>query len=90
MCTLISDKGNNNNQPKTGRSIQKPMWEFLLEVLADPLHNPSVLSWVDKKTGSFKIEKPQELADLWTKARNRTGELKYEFFARALRLVGSI
>lgn len=64
---------------------KKAVWEFLLDVIVNPAHNPRLIEWKDKAIGEFRINRPGDLADLWTKYRGYKTKVKYESFARGLR-----
>ena len=61
------------------------IWEFLLQTIANVTYNPRLIEWKDINIGKFRINKGQELADLWAKVKGRRAKVKYESFARGLR-----
>jgi len=63
------------------------LWSFLLNSLCDSKLNPSVIEWVDKRKGIFKLSNNKKIAQLWGE---RTGKdpkrpMNYEKFSRAIR-----
>merc|ERR1711988_1733990 len=58
--------------------------EQLEEEEENPQHNPSVLTWEDEKTGTFKINNTTQYAKLWGKKKNNH-KMNYEKLSRAMR-----
>lgn len=60
--------------------------EFLL-LLLENLKYSSYVTWIDKSQGLFKINRPDQVAKLWNKVKNRhtNGLMDYETFARGIR-----
>jgi hypothetical protein len=60
------------------------LWELMVELLADPATNPSVMAWTDYKH-VCKITDPLSFAARWGEIKNNPN-MKFESIARALRL----
>jgi len=60
--------------------------EFLLLLLENSNYS-SYITWLNKSQGLFIIHQPEQVATLWSKAKNRRtiGHMDYETFARGLR-----
>jgi hypothetical protein len=70
----------------TGRDRPPRQNEFLLLLLENSYYS-SYLSWLNKNEGLFKIHKPERIAILWTRVKNRqtNGIMNYKTFARGIR-----
>ena len=64
----------------------KKLWEFILDLLHDPDHNPSIIRWDDQSLGVFRLINPEAIAKKWGERRKKN-DLSYDNFARALRWV---
>ena len=62
---------------------QIQLWQFLLEILADPAVNASCIRW-EGPNGEFTMLDPEEVARRWGKRKNRTN-MNYDKMGRALR-----
>lgn len=60
------------------------MWEFILELLADPTSYGQFIRWKDRDHGQFKIYDSQVVAALWGKHKNRTN-MNFDKMSRAMR-----
>ncbi len=65
------------------------MWQFCSDLLESDTYNPSIIKWLNKENGIFKIVKPDQVAELWGAQKNRKTDKKmnYEKMARGMRLV---
>ena len=70
----------------TGKVRPPRQNEFLFLILENPRYAPYV-QWLDKKDGVFKILKPEQVASLWYRVKNRRtqGVMDYDTFARGIR-----
>ncbi|UJR09644.1 hypothetical protein I4U23_013878 [Adineta vaga] len=70
----------------TGKDRRPYLHEFLRLLLEDEEYE-HVIQFVDRKQGIFKLNKPNEIAELWkqAKGRNTDNEMTYDKVARALR-----
>ena len=59
------------------------LWEFLLELLAEDSCR-SLISWIRKERGEFKLKNPEEVAKRWGILKRKKG-MNYEKLGRALR-----
>jgi ETS translocation variant 6/7 len=57
-------------------------------LLDNDKYNPSIIKWLNKEKGIFKIVKPDLVAELWGAQKNRKTDKKmnYEKMARGMRL----
>lgn len=46
----------------TGRTH---LWEYILRLLLVKKYNPSVVRWLDREKGEFKIQSIEQFAKLW-------------------------
>ncbi|XP_057302386.1 transcriptional regulator ERG-like [Hydractinia symbiolongicarpus] len=65
-----------------GGSGQIQLWQFLLELLADPA-NASFIAW-EGNNGEFKLTDPDEVARRWGERKNKPN-MNYDKLSRALR-----
>lgn len=63
------------------------VWQFCADLLDNDNFNPSIIKWLNKDKGIFKIVKPDKVADLWGAQKNRKSDKKmnYEKMARGMR-----
>ena len=59
------------------------LWEFLLELLANPLYEPYI-RWRNRERGLFKIQNSEVVAALWGKHKHRSN-MNFDKMARAMR-----
>ena len=59
------------------------LWEFLLELLAEDSCR-SLISWIRKERGEFRLKNPEEVAKRWGILKRKKG-MNYEKLGRALR-----
>ena len=65
-------------------SRQIQLWQFLLELLADPVNNDCI-TWEDDK-GEFKLIDPDHVARKWGQ-RKAKPNMNYDKLSRALRYI---
>ena len=65
-----------------GNNGQIELWQFLLELLRDKVHD-NIIHWIGNE-GEFKLESPEEVAQLWGKRKNKP-KMNYDSLSRALR-----
>jgi len=68
--------------PGHGGSGQIQLWQFLLELLADP-GNTNCIAW-EGSNGEFKLTDPDEVARRWGERKNKPN-MNYDKLSRALR-----
>ena len=49
------------------------LWQFLLMCLSNEELNPSVIEWVIKEEGIFRLTNPSRLAQLWGELKRKPG-----------------
>ncbi|KAK7481513.1 hypothetical protein BaRGS_00027275, partial [Batillaria attramentaria] len=64
------------------------LWEFVRDLLKDPVFNPSLLKWEDKEEGVFKFVQSEAVAQMWGRKKNNPG-MTYEKLSRAMRFCRS-
>lgn len=64
-----------------------PKLHEFLRLLLDNERYVSYASWLNKDDGFFRIHKPDQVANFWTKVKGRktSGSLNYNIFARSIR-----
>lgn len=70
--------------PQKRRTGTQKITQWIMSLLQNPQHNPSVLTWEDEKTGTFKINNTTQYAKLWGKKKNNH-KMNYEKLSRAMR-----
>ncbi|KAK7072478.1 hypothetical protein SK128_018349, partial [Halocaridina rubra] len=72
--------------PSTRKSRKRgpKSWEFLYRLLMNPEYNPTLIRWEDRDTATFRLVRPEIIAQMWG-ARNNQPNLIYNNFARGLR-----
>ncbi|XP_067830595.1 ETS-related transcription factor Elf-2-like [Heptranchias perlo] len=80
----LSHKMNRHKQEKnkTGQSVH--LWEFVRDLLLNPVENREVLRWEDRREGIFRVIKSNAFAQLWGNEKKNKG-MNYEKLSRALR-----
>jgi len=46
------------------RQRQRQLWQFLLEILHDDRYSPSIIEWVRRDDGVFRLVRPRSVAEL--------------------------
>ncbi|ELU05134.1 hypothetical protein CAPTEDRAFT_214635 [Capitella teleta] len=62
---------------------QKMLWQFLLDILANPNYNPELITWINRQQGIFRFVQSRRVAQLWGDRRQR--DMSYENMSRAMR-----
>jgi hypothetical protein len=65
------------------------LWEFIRDLLLDPVTNPSFIRWERREDGMFKFVQSDKVAKLWGQ-RKQNPRMTYEKLSRAMRLVSMI
>lgn len=60
------------------------LWEFILRLLGDSKHNPSLIEWVERNEGTFRLNNSKAVALMWGMRKNNA-QMTYEKLSRALR-----
>lgn len=63
------------------------LWEFMLSLLLNPVHN-RVVKWEDAERGIFRIIDSRRVAELWGQQK-QNHNMNYEKLSRALRSVSA-
>ncbi|KAI0212040.1 hypothetical protein LSAT2_003051 [Lamellibrachia satsuma] len=64
------------------------LWEFVRDLLANPIHNPSLVRWEDQANGVFRFVQSEKVARLWGEKKNNKS-MTYEKLSRAMRFCRS-
>ena len=64
-------------------SGQIQLWQFLLELLADPAQHAACIVW-EGRDGEFKLTNPDEVARKWGERKSKPN-MNYDKLSRALR-----
>ena len=64
-------------------SGQIHLWQFLLELLADPAQHASCIVW-EGRDGEFKLTNPDDVARKWGERKSKPN-MNYDKLSRALR-----
>lgn len=60
------------------------LWEFIYEVLMNPLYNPQYVRWENQREGVFRFVQSEAVAQLWGSLKNNDN-MTYEKLSRAMR-----
>ncbi|XP_060082917.1 ETS-related transcription factor Elf-1-like [Ylistrum balloti] len=60
------------------------LWEFIRDLLQNPLYNPSHIKWIDRSVGEFRLVKSNQIARMWGAKKNNEC-MTYEKLSRAMR-----
>ncbi|KAI0212042.1 ETS-related transcription factor Elf-3 [Lamellibrachia satsuma] len=64
------------------------LWEFVRDLLANPMYNPSLVRWEDEANGVFRFVQSEKVARLWGEKKNNKS-MTYEKLSRAMRFCRS-
>uniref|UniRef100_UPI00398E97AD ETS-related transcription factor Elf-5-like isoform X2 n=1 Tax=Pristiophorus japonicus TaxID=55135 RepID=UPI00398E97AD len=67
---------------KRGQGVH--LWEFVRDLLLNPMENREILRWEDRREGVFRVIESHAFAQLWGKEKKNKG-MNYEKLSRALR-----
>ena len=71
--------------PGQATSGQIQLWQFLLELLADPTSHGDKITWEDTDgKGEFRLIEPDEVAKMWGDRKSKAN-MNYDKLSRALR-----
>mgnify|MGYP003690512099 CR=1 FL=1 len=62
------------------------LWEFIYEILMNPMYNPQFLRWENQREGVFRFVQSEAVAQLWGGLKNNEN-MTYEKLSRAMRWV---
>ncbi|CAG2186747.1 ELF3 [Mytilus edulis] len=60
------------------------LWEFIYEVLMNPMYNPQYVRWENQREGVFRFVQSEAVAQLWGSLKNNDN-MTYEKLSRAMR-----
>lgn len=60
------------------------LWEFIRDLLLNPLYNPSLICWENYDEGTFRFVHSDKVAKLWGSKKDN-GDMNYEKLSRAMR-----
>ncbi|XP_060560863.1 uncharacterized protein LOC132720696 [Ruditapes philippinarum] len=60
------------------------LWEFIYDMLNNPLYNPSILKWENQNEGVFRFVQSESVAQLWGTLKSNEN-MTYEKLSRAMR-----
>ncbi|XP_037791251.1 ETS-related transcription factor Elf-2-like [Penaeus monodon] len=70
---------------KSRKKVRGPKnWEFMIRLLMDKRYNPELIRWEDEAEKTFRLVRPDIIAQMWGKRANKRC-LSYNNFARGLR-----
>jgi len=70
-------------EPRRRHKSSIHLWEFLLDLLADEKCS-SLITWINREGGEFKLKNQEEVAKRWGNLKRRPG-MNYDKLSRALR-----
>ncbi|XP_054257105.1 ETS homologous factor-like [Macrosteles quadrilineatus] len=76
-------------RPRGTRRKKKPeklgrLWEFIRDLLLNPLYNPSLICWENYDEGTFRFVHSDRVAKLWGSKKDNI-DMNYEKLSRAMR-----
>lgn len=60
------------------------LWEFIYDMLNNPIYNPSILKWENQNEGVFRFVQSESVAQLWGTLKSNEN-MTYEKLSRAMR-----
>ncbi|XP_033751917.1 ETS-related transcription factor Elf-3-like [Pecten maximus] len=69
---------------KEKKAKNQHLWEFIYEILMNPLYNPQYLRWENHREGVFRFVQSEAVAQLWGSLKNNEN-MTYEKLSRAMR-----
>ena len=66
------------------RGANCSLWEFFLELLADPFHYDKLIKWTNRDEGEFKIIDSEVVSVIWGLLKNKS-TMKYDHMSRSIR-----
>lgn len=60
------------------------LWEFIRDLLLNPLYNPSLICWENYEEGTFRFVHSDRVAKLWGSKKDNI-DMNYEKLSRAMR-----
>lgn len=72
ICSAFTGKGNGK------------LWEFIRDLLLNPVTNPSLIRWERREDGVFKFIQSDKVAKMWGE-RKQNPRMTYEKLSRAMR-----
>ncbi|KAL8594860.1 hypothetical protein ACOMHN_016101 [Nucella lapillus] len=73
-----------DDRAKDKKTKIQHLWEFIYEVLLNPLYNPQYLRWENQREGVFRFVQSEAVAQLWGSRKNNEN-MTYEKLSRAMR-----
>jgi len=76
-------------RPRGTRRKKKPeklgrLWEFIRDLLLNPMYNPSLICWENYDEGTFRFVHSDRVAKLWGSKKDNI-DMNYEKLSRAMR-----
>ncbi|XP_078393538.1 ETS-related transcription factor Elf-5-like, partial [Cetorhinus maximus] len=78
------EKPSNHGMKRHKRGQNVHLWEFVRDLLLNPMENHDILQWEDRRAGIFRVIRSNAFAQLWGNKKNNKG-MNYEKLSRALR-----
>ena len=80
-----STSSRDSSSPSSGACGQPQLWQFLLELLANPNEYSDYICWENPRgNGDFRLIDPEEIAKIWGVRKNKKN-MNYDKLSRALR-----
>ncbi|XP_067876015.1 uncharacterized protein [Heterodontus francisci] len=78
------EKSSNRRMKRHKQGQSAHLWEFVRDLLLNPMENHEIVRWEDRREGIFRVIKSNAFAQLWGNEKNNKG-MNYEKLSRALR-----
>ncbi|XP_076471451.1 uncharacterized protein LOC143301212 [Babylonia areolata] len=87
-CEGDDEKAAACRKRQSSQSKGNHLWEFIRDLLQNPVFNPSLVRWEDRAQGVFKFVQSEAVAQLWGRKKNNP-QMTYEKLSRAMRFCRS-
>ncbi|XP_062601638.1 ETS-related transcription factor Elf-3-like isoform X1 [Saccostrea cucullata] len=80
----IKSQPTDDENAREKKAKNQHLWEFIYEILMNPMYNPQFLRWENQREGVFRFVQSEAVAQLWGGLKNNEN-MTYEKLSRAMR-----
>ncbi|XP_022306707.2 ETS homologous factor-like isoform X4 [Crassostrea virginica] len=80
----IKSQPHDEENAREKKAKNQHLWEFIYEILMNPMYNPQFLRWENQREGVFRFVQSEAVAQLWGGLKNNEN-MTYEKLSRAMR-----
>ncbi|XP_034325880.1 ETS homologous factor isoform X6 [Magallana gigas] len=80
----IKSQHHDEENGREKKAKNQHLWEFIYEILMNPMYNPQFLRWENQREGVFRFVQSEAVAQLWGGLKNNEN-MTYEKLSRAMR-----